>query len=248
MKNTFRLPFVFLAIAVLVLAGCATTAPHEDGGRPDAADETFSDAFDQRLPESDAESQAEAFDSFADELIEEMLERSPEWAIYQGRYEHAGKVTIPDESRRREEVEFADRALARLAEFEYSRLPVRQQTDHDLLSNRLEATKFYTESLRAWEWQPSNYNVAGPLSLLLNTDFAPLEERLALIRPRLDRVPEYYQAARASLGTPSLEHTGLAIRQNQATVAALSDVRRRAEEAGLADGLAESGRPAEGTG
>src|SRR5690625_2797947 len=240
MKNTFRLPFVFLAIAVLVLAGCATTAPHEDGGRPDAADETFSDAFDQRLPESDAESQAEAFDNFTDELIEEMLERSPEWGIYQGRYERAGKVTIPDASRRGEEAAFADRVLTRLAGSDYDRLPVGPQTEHALLSPRPDAMQFDTASRRAWEWQPSHYNVAGPLSLLLNTDFAPLEERLALIRQRLDRVPDYYQAARASLGTPSLEHTRLAIQQNQGTLGVLSDIRHSAEEAGLADDLADS--------
>lgn len=240
MKNNLRLFFASLGIAALVLAGCATSSLQESEGRTEAGDATFSDAFDQRSSANSAAGLAEAFDNFTDELIEEMLERSPEWAIYQGRYEHAGKVTIPDESRRREEVEFADRGLTHLAGFDYDRLPVRQQTDHDLLSNRLEAMKFYTESLRAWEWQPSHYNVAGPLSLLLNTDFAPLEERLALIRQRLDRVPDYYQAARASLGTPSLEHTRLAIQQNQGTLGVLSDIRHSAEEAGLADDLADS--------
>src|SRR5699024_4730568 len=161
-------------------------------------------------------------------LIEEMLERSPEWAIYQGRYEHAGEVSIPDAERRRGELAFIASALERLQRFDRDALPVDRRTDYDLLRDRLESSRFYIQTLKPWEWQPPNYNVAGPLSILLNSEFAPLPERLTLIRTRLEAVPAYYQAARASLGTPTLEHTELAIGQNRGALSVLADIRRQA--------------------
>ena len=128
----------------------------------------------------------------------------------------------------------------RLEEFDRDSLPIDRQTDHDLLVNRLEAARFYTQTLRDWEWQPSNYNVAGPLSILLNTEFAPLSERLALIRDRLEQVPAYYGAARESLGTPTLEHTELAVSQNRGGLSVLADIRDSAAEAELDAALSES--------
>src|SRR5699024_10515474 len=152
---------------------------------------------------------------FVDDLIADLLRRSPEWAIYQGRYENAGTVTIPDARHRREELQFIERSLTRLHSFDRDSLPVDRRTDYEPLETRLESMRFYTQTLKSWEWQPSQYNVAGPLSILLNTEFAPLPERLALIRDRLEQVPAYYQAARESLGVPTIEHTELAISQNR---------------------------------
>jgi uncharacterized protein (DUF885 family) len=177
--------------------------------------------------------QEEAFDQFVTSLIEEMLRRSPEWAIYEGRYENAGEVSIPSAAHRREELAFIGEALERLNQFNRAGLPVDRRTDYDLLRNRLQSSRFYIQTYRGWEWQPSNYNVAGPLSILLNTEFAPLPQRLGLIRDRLEQVPAYYEAARESIGVPTLEHTELAISQNQGGLSVLADVRDHAESAEL---------------
>src|SRR5690625_3957398 len=105
MKNNLRLFFASLGIAALVLAGCATSSLQESEGQTEAGNGTFSDAFDQRSSANSAAGLAEAFDNFTDELIEEMLERSPEWAIYQARYEPACRETNADGTRRRAAVE-----------------------------------------------------------------------------------------------------------------------------------------------
>lgn len=180
------------------------------------------------------------FERWVKGFIEEMLERSPEWAIYQGRYDHAGELTVGDAAYRSAQADFIERSLDELQGFDRQALPVELRTDYDLLENRLESMRFYLQTLRSWSWQPSNYNIAGPVSILLNTDFAPLAERLSLIRDRLEQAPAYYAAARDSLETPTAEHTELSISQNQGTKSVLDQVRERAGEADLEDDLSAS--------
>lgn len=226
-----RSSLAWLLVAVLVGCGGADESDHADRtpGDGDDAARTAS----QEVDSQDEASDAEAFDTLADSLIDEMLERSPEWAIHEGHYENAGEVTIPDAAHRESRMAFVDDALERLEAFDRERLGAQRRADHDLLVNHLESMRFYTETLRDWEWQPSKYNVAGELNILLETDFAPVDERLALIRDRLASVPAYYAAARESLGTPTLEHTELAIRQNRGGLAVLGRIRERAAEADL---------------
>lgn len=221
-------------LVALVLAGCdgSGDAGPADGGSAGEVDNAWQTTS-QVSGSPDEPSDAAAFDALVDSLIDEMLSRSPEWAIHEGRYDNAGEVTIPDAADRRARMAFVDDALERLSAFESDRLDAERRTDYDLLVNRLESMRFYTETLRDWEWQPSRYNVAGELNILLETDFAPLSERLALVRDRLEHVPAYYAAARESLGTPTLEHTELAIRQNRGALTVLDRIRQRADEAGL---------------
>ncbi len=232
-----RLPALFFLLAVL--ASCSGQPEPEPQGAADRSDrQTTAPAT--RGDDTDATDAARAeqtgvaaFDAFVVSFIDDLLERSPEWAIYQGRYGHAGEVSIPDADHRRGELEFIEASLGRLESFDREALPVDRRTDYDLLLDRLESSRFYIHTLKPWEWQPSNYNVAGPLSILLNTEFAPLPERLSLIRDRLEAVPTYYQAARASLGTPTIEHTELAISQNKGSLSVLVDIRKKAAAAEL---------------
>lgn len=245
MTATTRLLAFFFLLATL--AACSEQSGTERSAGDQSGQGTTAPAAAEPETETEAndttpaeEAEPSAFDAFVDSLIEDMLRRSPEWAIYQGRYEHAGEVSIPDADHRRDELKFIGAALDRLREFDRDALPVDRRTDYDLLRDRLESSRFYTQTLRPWEWQPSNYNVAGPLSILLNTEFAPLSERLILIRDRLEAVPAYYQAARASLGNPTLEHTELAISQNQGSLSVLADIREKASGAEIDAELSSS--------
>jgi uncharacterized protein (DUF885 family) len=241
--NAWKMPMIvsmrLLAFSILLalLVACGGEAGPDDSAPAAVSTEG---AGEQEKAQTGGTDEAASFDTFVESLIEEMLRRSPEWAIYEGRYENAGEVSIPDAEHRREELRFIADSLQRLREFDRGALPVDRRTDYDLLANRLESSRFYTQTLRPWEWQPSTYNVAGPLSILLNTEFAPLPERLALIRDRLEQVPAYYRAARESVGTPTIEHTELAISQNRGGLSVLSDIREKAAGADLDAELAGS--------
>ncbi|MFN2301693.1 MAG: DUF885 domain-containing protein [Gammaproteobacteria bacterium] len=177
-----------------------------------------------------------AFEAHAVALVDRFLDRNPEWSIYAGRYDNAHRMTVPNAARRADDLAFAEAELAALDRFDPNALDAGNRTDYELIRNRIEASRWYQTEFRSHEWNPAQYNVAGPIGLLLNTDFAPLEQRLEAVSTRLSRVPDYYAAARDNIGTPTLEHTRLAVQQSQGALAILGEgTARRAAESQLTD-------------
>lgn len=175
-----------------------------------------------------------SFSEQAEDMIERLLAHSPEWAISRGRYEWAGVTTIPNEAQRELSRELYQTMLAELQAMDLANLSPEDRVDHALLTNRFESALWYQDVFRGWQWMPSTYNVARPLSLLLNTPFAPEDERLRLVKQRLAAVPAYYAAARANIDTPTLEHTQLAITQNQGALTILDEgLMARVNDSGL---------------
>ena len=225
---------IHFALSAFLLMGVVACQPAEEPEPPPPAQPDVSDEVrEEASPTATRAEMAAEFDALAETLIEEMLALSPDWAIRQGRYENAGVMTVPDAAHRQRMLEFVDSALERLQQFDADELPSAQRTDHALLYNRLESLRWYQEEFRNWQWMPSNYNVSGTLSVLLNTEFAPLEERLLLILSRLEHVPAYYKTARANIDRPTLEHTELAIAQNRGAFGVFDDI---AEELSGIDG------------
>lgn len=177
------------------------------------------------------------FAAASDEFVDAMLATQPEWAIYQGWYENAGELTVPDAAYFQSRREFYRRWQRRFDAFSPESLPADQRTDLVLIENEIESSLWQLNTFRPWDWMPSVYNVAGPIGLILNTDFAPEDERLRLVSNRLKDVPAYYAAARENLDTPTLEHTDLAIAQNSGALDLLGQ--------GLSDRIAASGLSAE---
>lgn len=173
----------------------------------------------QAMPETPAtDVSTTAFAQYSEELMLRMLERNPEWSIFAGRYDDAHLVTVPDAARRADDLAFVETELARLAETDPESLPPSQRIDHNLLTNRLESMRWYLTEFRDWQWNPSTYNMAGPIGLLLNTPYAPEAERLRAVMARLEQVPAYYQAARANISNPTAQHTELAMTQSRGTL------------------------------
>lgn len=198
-----------LATAALVIAAC---------GSPQAVD-----------PNAE-------FETYKTDLIIRFLDRNPEWSIYAGRYDNAATLTVPDEARRAGDLDWTEAELAALDGFDPAALEPGNRTDYALIRNRLESSLWYQTEFRGGEWNPSYYNIAGPIALLLNTDYAPEDERLATVLARLERVPEYYAAARANITTPTLERTRLALQQGRGTHSVLDDaLLDRVDASGLAD-------------
>lgn len=176
---------------------------------------------------------AARFDAVAESLLMRALERSPEWSIYAGRYDNAATLTIPDAARRADDLAFAKSALAELAAFDPQQLPAPQRIDHMLLGNRLESLVWYQQQFRDWAWDPSNYNVAGTVALLLNTPYADEDARLRTVMARIERVPQYYAAAQANIADPTAEHVELAIVQSRGALSVFDDELR--ERIGASD-------------
>ncbi len=165
----------------------------------------------------------EAFDQFSEEFIEAMLVHSPEWAIYQGRYENADQVTLPTPAQRAADLDFLTLWMAQLEAFDPADLRAEQRSDYALIENVISSRLWYQQEFRRWQWNPASYNAVRVISVLLNTDFAPLDERLRIVMARLAAVPEYYEAARQNIDRPTLEHLDLAIVQNQGAFSVLNE-------------------------
>jgi uncharacterized protein (DUF885 family) len=157
----------------------------------------------------------------------------PEGGVYVGKFDQAASLTIPDEATRAKKLAFANEWLEKFGKLDPKQLSPRHRTDLALLVNKLEKDRWNLTTWREFEWNPSLYNVAQPLDLILNTEYAAKPQRLRTILRRLANVPAYYQAAQASITKPTIEHTQLAITQAPGTIAVLADLGKAAQESTL---------------
>lgn len=154
----------------------------------------------------------------------------PEGGIHVGKFDHAANLTIPNAATRAQQLAFANEWLDKFGKLDPKQLSPRYRTDLALLVNKLEKDRFRLTTWREFEWNPSQYNIAAPLDLILNTDYAAKPQRLRTILKRLADVPDYYAAAQASITNPTREHTQLAIGQAPGTLAVLADLGKAAQE------------------
>ena len=188
----------------LLLAACvALASSHAPGAGPGAEDARFAE--------------------FTDRTLAEFWRLNPEHAFAVGYYRHADQLAIPDAAARAEELKFDADSLAALARFDERQLSAANRVDLTLLRNKFEHDQWDTRVFRSWQWQPSQYNVADSFARQLNTEYAPYDTRLAHMLARLERVPAYYAAAKASIDRPTLEHTTLAIEQNGGALGIFGD-------------------------
>lgn len=173
-----------------------------------------------------------AFDAEVDAFLKGYWALLPEAAVAAGEYAAAARLPAPTAATRQAQLRFCEAWLQRLARLDRARLTPAQQGDLALLQNQLRGSIWSLREFRSWQWDPSEYNVAGAFGELLNKDFAPLPQRLALIERRLQQVPAYYRAALAQLHEPSPEHLRLAIQQSEGALATFAtDIPQAVKEA-----------------
>ena len=202
--------------AAVVAAGAAVAASSVAAAAPTA------DASERRLDRRMA--------SLSMQYLTALWRIDPEAGIYVGKFDQAANLTIPDAATRDKKLAFANEWLEKFGKLDPKQLSPRYRTDLVLLLNKLEKDRWALTTWREFEWNPSAYNIAAPLDLILNTDYAAKPQRLRTILKRLTDVPAYYAAAQASIKTPTREHTQLAISQAPGTLAVLADLGKAAQE------------------
>ncbi|OBT11398.1 hypothetical protein A9267_01765 [Shewanella sp. UCD-FRSSP16_17] len=187
----------------------------------------------QNVQQSELQQSAVSFQQYSDEFINALWQWSPTWALYSGKHVNDGYLEVPNDQARAKTLTFVAKQQAKLTAFDKTALTTSELIDFELISNLLASIKWQQERFKAWQWNPSQYNVAGGFAQIINEDFAPLDERLQSVIARLENVPAYYLAAQANIENPTIEHTQLAIMQNKGAFSVLSD--------DLANKVAESG-------
>jgi uncharacterized protein (DUF885 family) len=169
-------------------------------------------------------------DTISQRFLNALWKLDPESAIESGKYDGAANLTIPNAATRNHEVAFADEWLQTFGKIDARQLSAKQRTDLALLVNKVKADRWYLTTFREYEWNPAMYNIAKPIDLVLNTDYAAKPQRLRTLLRRIANAPAYYQAAQASLVNPTHEHLQLAIVQAPGTMTVLADLGKAAQE------------------
>lgn len=165
---------------------------------------------------------------YKQEFLSALWLQDPELAMAAGKFSAAATLQAPDQRSRDASLAFVAHWLQRLDQLKADALPAKEQTDLALIRNYLEATRWYLNDFREYEWNPTQYNIAGGFDAVLNTDFAPKARRVQIASQRLQGVPAYYAAAMASIKHPTPEHTRLAISQSAGALGVLDELEKSA--------------------
>ncbi|SEO31907.1 Uncharacterized conserved protein, DUF885 familyt [Duganella sp. CF517] len=173
--------------------------------------------------------QDRSFDTLSNQFLNALWRIDSESAIYAGKYDTAATLSIPDAATQTRELAFIDDWKLRFGKVNASQLSPKQRTDLALLMNKLDSDRFRLTTLREFEWNPASYNVAGPLDLILGTEYAAQPQRLRTLLKRIASIPAYYEAARNNIVNPTREHTRLAIKQAPGVQTVLIEVDKAAQ-------------------
>ncbi|MCW3122620.1 MAG: hypothetical protein JWQ38_2112 [Flavipsychrobacter sp.] len=155
-----------------------------------------------------------AFNSYKERFVLSLWKINPGWASSVGFHKYDNVLVIPDQKSRILELDFCNKQLDSLSRFKLDDLSDANKTDHHMMENQLKYTQWGIQEQKAWQWDPSSYNVSSSFADMLGNDYAPLEERLRNFARRMAAIPAYYKAAEHNIKNPTLEHTALAIEQN----------------------------------
>jgi len=122
----------------------------------------------------------------------------------------------------------ADRKLYRktldvLQAIPASSLPPDHAVDREILVNDLRARLFDVEVMKTYTWQVTDYSGTEGVYVLLARDFAPIKDRLAAARLRLEAIPRLVAAAKQNLQRPPRVFTETAIAQNKGAISFVQD-------------------------
>lgn len=158
------------------------------------------------------------FNTYKEAFMERLWKVYPDWAAQQGYHKYDSVLHIPDEAGRKMELDFCKANIDSLKSFDLDKLSSSNKIDYYLIENQLKGTEWSINEQKAYEWNPSVYNLGETFALILTSKQMPLDERLRSINLKLANVPAYYEAAKQNVKNPSMEHTALAISQVRGSV------------------------------
>jgi uncharacterized protein (DUF885 family) len=164
--------------------------------------------------QKEAKDQNISFDKYKNTFIEALWKVNPDWAASQGYHKYDSILKVPNNDYRNEQISFVKSQLDSLSTYSVAALSSNNVTDFHMIKNYLEGTVFSLEELKAFEWDPSMYNVCGTFAEILNGNYDSLDTRLRHLDLKMDNISAYYTAAKSNIKNPTLEHTQLAIDQN----------------------------------
>lgn len=151
---------------------------------------------------SDASTSTDAvFAELSTRWIEDRFEMSPVYATALGDHRFDGEIDDLGAEARRAGLEFGRTMLAELNAIDAASLSRDNQVDALILRNQIEFDLWSLQTSEDWAWDPQLYSqLAGSaIYSLMARDFAPINERLASVTLRIEKLPQLYQQMRENL-------------------------------------------------
>ncbi|MFY9307551.1 MAG: DUF885 domain-containing protein [Bacteroidia bacterium] len=187
--------FIFPVLAIVLLSACG-------GNQETAQSNSLAPNINPR------------FDSYKNNFIEALWKVYPTWASSQGYHKYDSILVVPDEASRAKELAFVKANLDSLKTFDINGLSDNNKTDYYMIENQLKSIEWGINELKAYEWNPADYNVSGSFAEILNGNYDSLDVRLRNFNLKMANIGAYYEAAKKNIKNPTLVHTELAIDQN----------------------------------
>lgn len=156
-----------------------------------------------------------AFTLYKNNFLEGLWKLEPDEATLEGFHKFDSLLTIPNDKNREKLLYFAKLQIDSLSNYQASSLTPVNKMDYQVIENQMEYVEWQLQELRAFEWDPTSYNLLGSFARILNEPYAPLVKRLHNFYDRMGFLPEYYKEAEKSIHNPVKELTALAIDQMQ---------------------------------
>ncbi|OFY70711.1 MAG: hypothetical protein A3G23_08335 [Bacteroidetes bacterium RIFCSPLOWO2_12_FULL_37_12] len=155
------------------------------------------------------------FDSYKSKFIEQLWQMNPGWASHQGYTKYDDLLDIKTPEDRKKQIAQYEIWQNELKGFPLEKLSVLNRIDHKLIQNYINASLWHIHRYKAYEWNPSMYNVGEAFFKVLKRNYSSPKEKIRIITNKLSQVEKYYEVAKLSIKNPTREHTLLAIEQNK---------------------------------
>lgn len=169
----------------------------------------------EQKQEETKQSQDSQFDNFKNSFVEKLWKQYPDWASSIGYHNYDSILSIPSAEKRNHDLNFSKAYLDSLKKFDLNLLSDNNKTDYHLLEDFFKGNEWSANTLKSYEWNPSQYNVCEGFAEMLNNNYDSLDNRLRNFYKRMNFVAAYYEAAKQNIKNPTKEHTELAISQNE---------------------------------
>lgn len=155
-----------------------------------------------------------AFAVYENSYLEGLWKLDPDRATTTGYHKYDSLLLVPDDKFRDKLVTYAKVQLDSLSRFEITQLAEANRMDYKMMQNEAERIEWNYQQLKAYQWDPSSYNVIGTFAYILNEHYEALDKRLRHFYQKMGNIPAYYKAAEKQLRNPVEELASLAIEQH----------------------------------
>ncbi|MDF2433109.1 MAG: hypothetical protein JWP44_2740 [Mucilaginibacter sp.] len=162
-----------------------------------------------------------AFSVYENSFLEGLWKLNPDWATSVGYHKYDSLLLIPDDKSREKMINYTKIQLDSLSRFDVTTLAAGNKIDYHIMQNQMESIQWSIQQLKAYQWNPSSYNVIGTFAYILNEHYAPLAKRLRNFYQKMAAIPAYYKEAEKQIKNPVSELTSLAVEQHEGGISVI---------------------------